>query len=218
MVTGTKEKETIWKQNYQLPDNCIYNYENFDTIAANDAVDIVYVVLPNSMHADFCIRAAKAGKHVICEKPMAMDVAECDAIIDACKAQGVKLGMGYRMQSDPHTHEVKRLVREKTYGDILVVASDAAYISKGNPGQWRLDRSLSGGGALVNMGYIPSRPVFMGQGKTRVRSAHRNSVRVPNISRIPMRPLPLSSSSERRRGPYDDLAQRQWQPHEMPWQ
>ena len=67
IVTGTKEKEALWKAKYKLPDNCIYNYENFDAISKNPDIDIVYVVLPNSMHAEFCMRAAKAGKHVICE-------------------------------------------------------------------------------------------------------------------------------------------------------
>ncbi|MFT6995069.1 MAG: glucose-fructose oxidoreductase, partial [Maribacter sp.] len=79
IVTGTKEKEQIWKEKYGLSGDSIYNYENFDSIINNPKIDVVYVVLPNSMHADFCIRAAKAGKHVICEKPMAISVVECNA-------------------------------------------------------------------------------------------------------------------------------------------
>lgn len=152
IVTGTPEKEKVWMEKYGIPKENVYNYENFDSIAKNDSIDIVYVVLPNSMHADFSIRAARAGKHVICEKPMAMSVEECDAIIDACKKSGVKLSVGYRMQSDPYTNEIKRLVREKPFGKVMYVSSDAGYISRGNPEQWRLDRSLSGGGALMNMG------------------------------------------------------------------
>ncbi|MEA1787339.1 Gfo/Idh/MocA family oxidoreductase [Arenibacter sp. GZD96] len=152
IVTGTPEKEKIWGEKYSIPKKNMYNYENFDSIAKNDEIDIVYVVLPNSMHAEFCIRAAKAGKHVICEKPMAMNVAECDAIIEACKTAGVKLSVGYRMQSDPHTNEIKRLVSEKPFGEVKYVSSDAGYISRGNPDQWRLNYALSGGGALMNMG------------------------------------------------------------------
>ncbi len=165
IVTGTKEKETIWKQKYDIRDTNIYNYENFDTIADNPDIDIVYVVLPNSMHADFCIRAAKAGKHVICEKPMAVSVAECDAIITACKEANVKLSVGYRMQSDPYTNEVKKYVKEKTFGEVTFVSSDAAYISRGNPEQWRLNRSLSGGGALVNMGVYSIQTSIYGAGQ-----------------------------------------------------
>lgn len=152
IVTGTPEKEQVWSKKYGIPQKSIYNYKNFDSIKKNKEIDIVYVVLPNSMHAEFSIRAALAGKHVICEKPMAMNVAECDEIIDACKKADVKLGMGYRLHSEPYTKEVKRFVSEKTFGDVLHVSSDAAYRSTSNPNQWRLNKKLSGGGALVNMG------------------------------------------------------------------
>ncbi|UJH67182.1 Gfo/Idh/MocA family protein [Allomuricauda sp. SCSIO 65647] len=152
IVTGTPAKETRWANRYNIPKGNIYNYDNFDTIADNTDIDVVYVVLPNFMHAEFSIRAAQAGKHVICEKPMAMNVAECDAIIEACKEAGVKLGMGYRLHSEPYTQEVKRFVREKTFGDVLYVSADAAYRSRGYPDQWRLKKELSGGGALMNMG------------------------------------------------------------------
>ena len=164
IVTGTQEKEAIWKEKYNIPKKNIYNYENFDSIANNPDIDIVYVVLPNSMHADFSIRAARAGKHVICEKPMAVSVAECDAIINACNEQNVKLAVGYRMQSDPYTNEVKKYVKEKTFGEVLFVSSDAGYISTGNPDQWRLDKSLSGGGALMNMGVYAIQTSIYGTG------------------------------------------------------
>jgi glucose-fructose oxidoreductase len=165
IVTGTKEKEKIWKEKYSLSGDNIYNYENFDSIINNPKIDVVYVVLPNSMHADFCIRAAKAGKHVICEKPMAMSVVECDAIIKACKDNKVKLSVSYRMQSDPYTNEVKKYVREKTFGEVNFVSSDAAYISRGNPEQWRLNKALSGGGALMNMGVYSIQTSIYGVGQ-----------------------------------------------------
>ena len=152
IVTGTPEKEKVWARKYNIPEKNVFNYSNFDRIKENNDIDIVYVVLPNSMHAEFSVRAARAGKHVICEKPMAISVAECDEIIDACKQAGVKLGMGYRLHSEPYTKAVKRFVREKTFGDVLYVSADAAYRSTSNPEQWRLNRKLSGGGALVNMG------------------------------------------------------------------
>lgn len=152
IVTGTPSKAEAWSKKYDLDVSHIYTYETFDQIAEDDAIDIVYVVLPNSMHAEFSIRAARAGKHVICEKPMAMNVAECDAIIRACQEAEVKLGIGYRLQSEPYTNEIKRLVREKTFGDVRYVMAEAAYISRGNPDQWRLNKALSGGGALMNMG------------------------------------------------------------------
>lgn len=165
IVTGTPAKAKEWKEKYSIADKDIYNYDNFDTIADNDDIDIVYVVLPNSMHAEFCVRAAKAGKHVICEKPMAISVEECDEIIAACDAAGVKLSVGYRLHSEPNTQEIKRMVREKTFGEVTMVSADAAYRSMSNPGQWRLNRSLSGGGALVNMGVYAIQSAIYGSGQ-----------------------------------------------------
>jgi glucose-fructose oxidoreductase len=179
IVTGTASKEHKWTQQYNIPQANIYNYENFDNIAGNDAIDIVYVVLPNSMHAEFCIRAAKAGKHVICEKPMAVSVSECDAIIDACGKAGVKLAVGYRLHSEPYTQEVKRMVRKKTFGEVRYVSADAGYISGGNPNQWRLNINLSGGGALMNMGVYSIQSVIYGTGKNPV------SVRAQEFSTRP---------------------------------
>lgn len=168
IVTGTPAKGRTWAARYNLPENCIYDYDSFDTISENDAIDIVYVVLPNSMHAEFSIRAALAGKHVICEKPMAISVAECDAIIDACAQSGVKLGIGYRLHSEPYTQEVKRFVREKTFGDVNYISADAAYVSRGNPNQWRLNKALSGGGALLNMGVYSIQSTIYGTGENPV--------------------------------------------------
>ena len=165
IVTGTPEKEHIWAEKYAIPKQNIYNYDNFDAIKDNDEIDIVYVVLPNAMHAEFSIRAAKAGKHVICEKPMAINVAECDAIIKACDEAGVKLGIGYRLHSEPYTQEVKRIVKEKVYGDILYVNAEAAYNSRGNPEQWRLNKKLAGGGALMNMGVYSIQSAIYGTGQ-----------------------------------------------------
>ncbi len=165
IVTGTPEKEKAWAAKYGIKKESIYNYNNFDEIVKNSDIDIVYVVLPNSMHADFCIRAAKAGKHVICEKPMAMNVEECDAIMDACKKTGVKLGMGYRLHSEPYTKEVKRFVKEKTFGKVKYINAEAAYYSRTDPGQWRLDKKLSGGGALVNMGVYAIQSLIYGTGE-----------------------------------------------------
>ena len=180
IVTGTPAKAEKWMQEYGIREQHVYNYENFDQIASDDAIDIVYVVLPNSMHAEFSIRAAQAGKHVICEKPMALNVAECDAIIDSCKTAGVKLGIGYRLHSEPYTREVKRFVRENTFGEVRFVSADAAYISRGNPDQWRLNKVLSGGGALMNMGVYAIQSCIYGCGKNPVSvSAQEFSTR-PN--------------------------------------
>jgi len=179
IVTGTPAKEKKWSEKYQLPASSIYNYENFDSISENEDIDIVYVVLPNSMHAEFSIRAARAGKHVICEKPMAMSVVECDAIIKACKDNDVKLSVGYRLHSEPYTQEIQKIVREKYYGEVKYVSADAAYFSDSHPNQWRLNKALSGGGALMNMGVYAIQSAIYGSGQ------NPSSVRAQEFSTRP---------------------------------
>jgi len=179
IVTGSPYKEKTWAEKYDIQQKNIYNYDNFDDIAENDDIDIVYVVLPNAMHAEFSIRAAKAGKHVICEKPMAVTVEECDAIITACEDAGVKLSVGYRLHSEPYTQEIKRIVHDQDYGDLKYVSADAAYLSTTDPDQWRLDKSLSGGGALMNMGVYAIQSVIYGSGQNPI------SVRAQEFSTRP---------------------------------
>lgn len=151
IVTGTKEKEAIWMDKYGIPAANVYNYENFDEIANNEDIDIVYVVLPNSMHAEYTIRAAKAGKHVICEKPMALSVKECQSMIDACNANKVQLSIGYRLHFDPHHMEIIRLQKEKTFGAVKYVNAEFGF-RIGDPTQWRLRKNLAGGGAIMDVG------------------------------------------------------------------
>lgn len=150
IVTGTPEKAVRWKAQYNIPDANIYNYETFDQIADNEAIDIVYVVLPNSMHAEYTIRAAQAGKHVICEKPMAMNAEECEAMIAACNDAGVQLSIGYRMQFEPTTQEIMRLGQEQVYGPLRLVMAGAGY-REGRPDTWKVKKAM-GGGAMMDMG------------------------------------------------------------------
>ena len=151
IVTGTPAKADTWSEKYSIPRTHIYNYETFDRIADNDDIDIVYVVLPNAMHAEYTIRAAQAGKHVISEKPMGISVSECEAMIAACNAAGVKLSIGYRLHFEPHNREAMRLGQDQVFGAVKVIESSFGF-RIGNPNQWRLDKELSGGGALMDVG------------------------------------------------------------------
>lgn len=150
IVTGTPEKAEKWKKKYSIPDKNIYNYQNFDSIKSNPDVDIVYVVLPNSMHAEYTIRAAKAGKHVICEKPMAISVKECEDMIKACKDANRMLSIGYRLHFDPFNMTMAELGKKKTYGKVQkVLAIDSQEM---DAGVWRLDRERAGGGPVMDLG------------------------------------------------------------------
>lgn len=127
-----------------------YTYENFDALRDNPAVDVVYIVLPNGMHADYTVRAAKAGKHVFCEKPMANTVADCRRMIDACRAADRKLGIAYRMAYDPNLREARRLVRDGALGKIRSI--DSLFGFNIRPMQWRLSKKMAGGGPLMDIG------------------------------------------------------------------
>jgi len=133
IVTGTPAKAQDWSSKYNIPKGNIYNYQNFDTIISNPAIDIVYVVLPISMHKEFTIRAAKAGKHVICEKPMALNAAECRKMIAACKQANRMLSIGYRLHFEPHNMEVMRLGKNKVYGAVTAVDAGNGFVWGGNP-------------------------------------------------------------------------------------
>lgn len=152
IVTGTPEKEKTWAAKYNIPQSNIYNYENFDLIANNPAIDIIYIVLPVSMHKEFTIRAARAGKHVICEKPMAMNAAECREMIAACKSANRLLSIGYRLHFEPYNLEMMRLGQEKVYGELTGVETENGFYYSGDPNAWRLKKALAGGGALMDMG------------------------------------------------------------------
>lgn len=151
IVTGTPSKVDSWKSRYSIADKNVYNYQSFDTIKDNKDIDIIYVVLPNSMHAEYVIRAAQAGKHVICEKPMALTVAECDAMIAACKKVGKQLSIGYRLHFEPYNLEMARLGTKKVYGDIKKLSAGFGF-PIGDPTQWRLKKALAGGGPLEDVG------------------------------------------------------------------
>ncbi|WP_207496746.1 Gfo/Idh/MocA family protein [Aridibaculum aurantiacum] len=152
IVTGTPSKEEEWAKKYNIPQKNIYNYQNFDSIANNKDIDIVYVVLPIAMHKEFTIRAAQAGKHVICEKPMALNAAECQQMIDACKKANRMLSIGYRLHFEPYNQEMMRLGQQKVYGAVKTIDTANGFTYGGDPNAWRLKKALAGGGGLMDMG------------------------------------------------------------------
>lgn len=151
IVTGTPAKAEAWRRKYDIPARSVYSYDDMHRMADNPDIDVVYVVTPNALHAPHTIAAAKAGKHVFCEKPLEISVERCQQMIDACKAAGVMLGTAYRCQYDPQHLECIRLAREKVFGAVEIVEAGFC-IDVGPAGQWRLKRDLAGGGALMDVG------------------------------------------------------------------
>lgn len=162
VVSGTPAKLKAWQEKHRLPDAALYDYANFDSIANNPAIDVVYVVLPPSMHAEYTIRAAKAGKHVWCEKPMAPSVKECEAMIKACRDNGVTLSIGYRLHHEPNTRRIMQLRRELRYGTPVRAMAKAGYFDP-RKDHWKQKKAL-GGGVMGDMGVYPLNALRYGTG------------------------------------------------------
>ena len=162
VVTGSRDKGLAWARDYGFPDTSVYGYDTMARLADNRDIDIIYVVTPNALHAEHSIAAAKAGKHVICEKPMAVSVGECDAIIAACKAAGVRLSIGYRLHFDPFHEELRRLARTKEFGAFMKMSGGFAFTMRQM--QWRAQKRLAGGGPLMDLGIYVIQEACMGAG------------------------------------------------------
>jgi len=150
-VSGSPDKARKLAARYGVAEQNIYPYENYDRIRDNADVDVVYVVLPNSMHAEYTIRAARAGKHVLCEKPMANTPADCREMIDAARQSNRKLMVAYRVRYEPFNQALIKSVRDKEFGALKVVLSEHGFDIR-DPNQWRLKRAMAGGGSLMDIG------------------------------------------------------------------
>ena len=150
LVSGDPAKAKRLAQENGINPESIYDYKNFGRIKDNKDVQVVYIVLPNSMHAEYTVRAARAGKHVLCEKPMEVSVTKCQQMISECRHAKVKLMIAYRVQYEPMHRTMQRLVREKIFGEVKYIES--ANLQKVEQMEWRLSEKLSGSGALGDLG------------------------------------------------------------------
>lgn len=151
LVSGDAAKAAKVAQQYGINPKSIYNYQNFDTIKNNPEIDVVYIVLPNGMHEEFTIRAAQAGKHVLCEKPMANTSAQAQRMIDACKKADRKLMVAYRIQYEPMNRQIMKWTREKKWGKVKVIEMYNGQ-NENDPAHWRMKKALAGGGSLPDIG------------------------------------------------------------------
>jgi glucose-fructose oxidoreductase len=150
VITGTREKGVKLAKLHGFDEANIYSYEQWDKVAANKAIDIVYVVTPPGIHAQNVVAAFGAGKHVICEKPMAISAAECDTMIAAGKKAGKRLAIGYRLHFDPYHQELVRLAKTQEFGPFMKIKTANGYTLRRK--SWRIEKKLAGGGALTDMG------------------------------------------------------------------
>lgn len=151
LVSGDRAKALEVAKANGVPDSSVYDYQSYDRLRDNPNVDVIYIVLPNSMHHEFTIRGAQAGKHILCEKPMATSPKECEDMIAACKKANVKLMIAYRIQYEPHNRYVQKMVRAQKFGPVKVIEAVNGQ-NQGDPNQWRHKLSLAGGGSLPDVG------------------------------------------------------------------
>ena len=154
LVTGHPDTKGMkYSAMYGIRKTSIYTYETFDRIRENPDVDAIYVGLPNSMHAEYTIRGAQAGKQVLCEKPMAISSAECRKMIDACRQANVKLMIGYRVQFEPMWNQVIEIIKSNRIGQLQ--SFHGGFFGQQPAGAWRLTKALGGGGSLLDLGIYP---------------------------------------------------------------
>ena len=151
VMSGSPDKARLVARQYGLPESAVYGYGEWDRLKANPEVRAVYVVTPNAVHRDNVLAAAEAGKHVLCEKPMAVNSAEAREMIAACARAKLRLMIAYRCQYEPFNRAVVRLVRAGQFGKPRLIQAFNGQTS-GLPEQWRLRRALAGGGALPDIG------------------------------------------------------------------
>jgi glucose-fructose oxidoreductase len=179
IVTGTPAKAEAWQKQHNIPDKNIYNYDNLSSIANNNDIDVVYIVLPPSMHAEYSIKAANAGKQVWCEKPMAITVDECQRMIDAANKNKVQLAIGYRMHHEPNTQKIMRFAKDLPYGKLQNLTAAAGYHDP-RTNHWKQQKKM-GGGAMYDMGVYPLNAARYSSGMEPVAVTARASTTRPEI-------------------------------------
>ena len=151
LVSGERDKALQTAREHGVPERSLYDYKTYDQLKDNPDVQVIYIVLPNGLHAEYTVRGAQAGKHILCEKPMANSVAECEQMIAACNKADRHLMVAYRIQYEPYNRLMQKWVREKKYGAVKVIEG-ANGQDQGDPNQWRQNKKLAGGGALPDVG------------------------------------------------------------------
>ena len=147
LVSGDSVKRRRVSEIYGV--DTVVGYEGYDALMESGAIDAVYIALPNDLHREYAVRAARAGVHVLCEKPMATSEADCRAMIAAARSAAVKLMIGYRMHFDPATLEAIRLIHQGQLGEPRLFNS--TFTMQVREGNIRARRSR-GGGPLLDIG------------------------------------------------------------------
>ena len=154
LVSGNPDKLRRVGDAYDVPEQSRYSYETFSEIASNSEVDAVYIVLPSGLHADWTERAFAAGKHVLCEKPMALSSGECERMIAASRRADRKLMIAYRSHFEPNNIQAMELMKQQAVGQLRLIRTEQSYrMGPTSPMEnWRVNGALAGGGPLEDLG------------------------------------------------------------------
>lgn len=147
LVSGDASKRDELAQKYGVRHT--YSYEEYDDLLKSGNVDAVYLSVPNHLHCDYTVRAAKAGIHVLCEKPMAVTVAECETMIEAAREHNIKLMIAYRLHLEPANLHAVEVVQSGQIGEPRIFTS--LFTQQTYEGDIRLDKEI-GGGTLDDIG------------------------------------------------------------------
>jgi predicted dehydrogenase len=143
LVSGHPEKARKVAQVYGIDPGSIYDYQNYERLKENNRVEVIYIILPNSMHAEYTLRGIKAGKHVLCEKPMAVSVKESEQMVAAAKQANKKLMIAYRLHYEPFNRKVMELCKQRAIGKLKSFSSSNCQDVKAP--NIRLSQQLGGG-------------------------------------------------------------------------
>ena len=153
LVTGDPEtKGARLAREYGVPRENVVTYDRIGELAGREGVDVLYVITPTGLHMEHTLAGFDAGLHVMCEKPMAVDVGQCDRMIAAAEEAGKKLMIGYRVHYEPHNLRAIELAKSERYAPVRHFHGDITSHMRGGP-TWRNDPELAGrGGPLMDLG------------------------------------------------------------------
>ncbi|MCL2517720.1 MAG: Gfo/Idh/MocA family oxidoreductase [Oscillospiraceae bacterium] len=151
-LTAIMEVNTALTEKLKQKYNVKYAYTDHLELLANPEIDAVYISSPVAYHKAQIIAAAVAGKHILCEKPIAMTIADCDEVISACENAGVLAATGFMMRYHGYHRKIKEMVADGALGQVVSARAQLTCWYPDIEGSWRQDKAQAGGGALMDMG------------------------------------------------------------------
>ncbi len=153
-VTAVASRSLEKAKQFAAPFGIATAYGDYDALLTDDEVDAVYIATPHPMHPRWAIRAAKAGKHILCEKPLALNAAQAMAMIEAARENGVFLMEAFMYRCNPQTAKLLQLLRDRAIGDVKFIQASFGFAAGFNPDSRLFSNKLAGGG-IMDVGCYP---------------------------------------------------------------